>query len=85
MQLSSPVFLVIGLHDGRFCGWNLQSNTFDYMLAHSHPVTAMSSAVIQNQLFLMSGDSQGFIKVFNANNFQIAVEGQVQNDPQHPH
>ena len=71
MQMSSPVFLVIGLADGRFCGWNLQNNTFDYMAAHNSAVTAMSTAIISNQLYLMSGDSNGVVRVFNANNFNI--------------
>ena len=34
MELTSPTFLVMGLGDGRFCGWNLATNSFDYIIAH---------------------------------------------------
>jgi hypothetical protein len=69
MQLSNPVFLVIGLFDGRFCGWNLQNNTFDYLPAHNCAVTVMSTTTILNQIYLMSGDQNGAVKVFNTKEF----------------
>ena len=74
MELTSPTFLVMGLGDGRFCGWNLSTNSFDYIIAHQSPVTAM----IFSPNLLLSGDSTGKIKIYDTTSFTCLFEGQVQ-------
>ena len=41
MQLTSATFIVAGLTNGCFAGWNLQTNQLDEFKAHEYPVTAL--------------------------------------------
>ena len=34
MQMTNPTFLLIGLENGHFAGWNLTTNSLDYLPAH---------------------------------------------------
>ena len=34
LQLMNPTFLIIGLENGSYHGWNLASNSFDSIIAH---------------------------------------------------
>lgn len=61
LQMTSPTFLVAGLLDGSFAGWNLENNQFNVFKAHDFAVTSLH----QHQTFLVSGDSSGVIKVFD--------------------
>jgi len=73
MELTSPTFIVMGLGDGRFCGWNIATNSFDYIIAHQSPVTAMTFS----PNLLLSGDSTGKIKIYDTTNYTCLFEGQV--------
>ncbi len=56
------------------------------MQPRPHPVavTVLELCTIENQLYMMSGDRNGYFKVFNTNGFNVVLDGQVQNDPQKP-
>jgi len=84
MQLASPVFLIIGLANGQFRGWNISANSFDYVQHHTVAVTAMTTCNIANELYIISGDQSGAVKVFKAPEVTLALQGQVQIDPQRP-
>lgn len=45
----------------------------DSLPAHDYPVTAMQ----QHQTFLVSGDSNGCVKVFDTSNFGVLLQGRV--------
>lgn len=44
LQMAKPDFLVIGLSNGQFCGWNLAANSFDQLQAHGSSVNALHFA-----------------------------------------
>ena len=73
MQLTSPTFIVAGLSNGCFAGWNLQTNQMDEFKAHEYPVTSLHL----HQTFLVSGDSNGIVKVFDTSNFSVLLEGKA--------
>jgi len=52
--MTKPDFLVIGLNNGLFSGWNLAKNSFDDLQAHSTPVQALHLF----EKFLISGATQ---------------------------
>ena len=54
LQMTKPDFLVIGLNNGLFSGWNLAHNSFDDLQAHSTPVQALHLF----EKFLISGATQ---------------------------
>lgn len=74
MEFTNPSLLVMGLGDGRFCGWNLATNSFDYIIAHQSPVTAMNFS----PNLLISGDNTGQIKIYDTTSFTCQFEGHVQ-------
>ena len=41
MQLTSPLYLVVGLSDGTFAGWDLSSDQISILPAHMSPITCM--------------------------------------------
>lgn len=57
LQMTSETFLVIGLENGTFSGWNLVSNAFDILQAHQSPVRSL----ILHDKFLISGDATDII------------------------
>lgn len=57
LQMLNPTFLIIGLENGTYHGWNLANNAFDSILAHQKGVTAITK--VDN--FLLSGDREGVI------------------------
>ena len=71
--MTSDTFLVIGLQNGSFMGWNLSQNTFDGIPAHSQAVTAM----YKHLNFLVSGDAAGEIKIRDCENYAVQLEGRV--------
>jgi len=56
--MANPSFLLIGLDNGSFAGWNLGNNTLDALSAHQGP----NSGIIYLQKFdnfVISGDRNG--------------------------
>jgi len=51
---------------------------------HSVAVTVLELCTIENQVFMMSGDRNGYIKVFSTNGFNVVLDGQIQKDPERP-
>ena len=41
LKMMSETFLVVGLQNGSFQGWNLSLNSFDVLPAHPQSVTSM--------------------------------------------
>jgi len=54
--------LICGLENGMMSGWNLATNSFDKLPAHSAGITAIS----RHDQFLMTGDRMGQIQVRNS-------------------
>ena len=72
--MASETFLIVGLQNGTFQGWNLTTNSFDGMAAHAQSVTALT----KYQNYLLSGSSDGEIKVRDINNnYNVLLEGKV--------
>jgi WD40 repeat protein len=79
MQLTSPTYLVVGLSDGTFAGWDLQSDQISILPAHNSPITS----IMLHDQFLVSGDASGILKMFDTTKgFCIVLEGKT-NYQQH--
>jgi WD40 repeat protein len=71
--MTSPTFLIAGLDNGGFCGWDLTTNTFNEIKPHNAPITCLSVF----RTYLLSGDASGVVKVFNIGDFSQLLEGRV--------
>lgn len=69
LKMTSETFLIIGLQNGTFQGWNLEKNSFDTLPAHTQSVTALH----KHANFLVSGDATGEIKVWDVSNFSTVL------------
>jgi hypothetical protein len=71
--MMSPTFLIIGLENGTYHGWNLSNNSFDSIPAHTKGVTTLTK--FEN--FLISGDREGNIQIRDINkNCDLAIPTQ---------
>ena len=72
--MTSETFLVAGLYNGTFQGWNLTTNSIDVLTAHTQAVTSLYN----HQNYIISGSTDGEIKVRDiANGFNPMLEGKV--------
>ena len=57
--MATDSFLIAGLENGQFLGWNLANNGQDMLSAHQNAVTCLK----KHGGFLISGDSFGNVHV----------------------
>ena len=65
LQMCPNNVLVVGLGNGFFSGWNLNTNQLDSMQVHQSAISALTL----KGSFLISGDSNGEIVVKDASSF----------------
>ena len=76
--MTTQTILIIGLENGTFEGWDLQSSKssekFPSMAAHTQPITSLH----KYDHFLISGDACGVVKFWDfENNYSKALTEQV--------
>ena len=70
LKLTSETFLIVGLQNGNFQGWNLTDNGISTLPAHPQSVDSL----FKHHNYLISGDAGGEIKVFDhANSFNLVL------------
>lgn len=62
MQLSTPTLLLLGLENGSFAGWNLTTNTVEYLPAHSGEKSQVCSLSKLGNI-IISGDRCGRVQL----------------------
>ena len=58
MQMGNPSMVLIGLSNGNFQGWSLQSNTLDALPAHQGPNSGITMLKKFDNI-VISGDRAG--------------------------
>lgn len=72
MQIGAPGIVIIGLANGNFAGWDLNTNQVNYLQAHA----GIESGVVYLQKFeslMLSGDRAGRVQVRSTANYQLVL------------
>ena len=72
---TTPLFIVVGLENGELWGWNLLDKTFSQMQPKPHlvAVTALELCTIGGKSYMLSGDRNGLVKVFDTTNYLVVL------------
>lgn len=78
MQMATPSMVIIGLANGTMAGWDLSTNTLNYLPAHSGANPGITF-IKKLDSILLTGDKQGHVQIRNTTDYQLALPEAVIN------